>query len=372
MGSSRARRSSARGPTRPRRIDRPGVPTVLDNARAIRAAISKLGFDIYEPLTRHPEVVYSRDELEALLGAELMGRVFDAPIRTRAKLAKQAVAAALGYPVPASLQKTRPRFPGQDLDVYVQQSSNLQIWNDEVSPTRRYAVLGLDHQCAVAAVRVVEGIELAEFDKTGTLTSKYQAKRRAGQAGSVLVSAQDTARFVAELAPVDQLGTEVLRRLNPIHPPRRSEVLTISALHDSLLALVGRELPYSPSERQRGEQLHRVVCQVLGLGSYADAGTFPDVVCQALEVKLQVAPTIDLGLVTPDSEEPAVTLSPRLRHCDARYLVAYATLDDGVLQIEHVVTTTGIDFFGEFQRFGGLVQNRKLQLGLPDNFYDAK
>lgn len=274
-----------------------------------------MGFDIYEPLTEHPEVVYTAGELEALLRVELVGQVFDAPIRTRAKLAKQAVAAALGYPVPQTLRKTKPRFPGQDLDVYVQQSNNLQVWNDEVSPTRRYAVLGMDSANEVVAVRVAEGAELAAFDRTGTLTSKYQAKRRAGRSGNALVSTRDTEAFIAELAPTDRLNADVLRRLLPVSTPVHGKVLTVSALHERMLDLVGLVLEYSPSERQRGEELHRAACKALGLGSYADTGRFPDIVCQALEVKLQLAGTIDLGLVTPSSEEPAVTLSPRLRHC---------------------------------------------------------
>jgi hypothetical protein len=295
--------------------------------------------------------------------------VFDAPIRTRAKLAKQAVAAALGYPVPRSLKKTRPRFPGQDLDVYAQQSNNLQVCNDEVNPTRRYAVLGLDASNCVVAVRVVEGAELATFDRIGTLTSKYQAKRRGDRLGSRLVSAEDTTPFITELSPVDDLSGEVLRAMAPVEMPKRGQVLSVAALHEQLLRLIGCELPDSPSERQRGEQLHRLTCQVLGLGSYADSGRCPDIVCQALEVKLQVAPTIDLGLIAPDSEEPAVTLSPRLRHCDARYLVAYAMRSGSALSIRHIVTTTGADFFEEFQRFGGLVQNKKLQLRLPSGFF---
>ena len=287
----------------------------LSDAFAIRERIAALGFNIYEPLTEHPEVVYTSAALEALLKHELVGQVFDKPIRTRAKLAKQAVAVALGYPVPATLRKTKPRFPGQDLDVYVQQSTNLQIWNDEVNPTRRYAVLGLDGSNRVTSVRVVEGAQLATFDRTGTLTSKYQATRRAGADGSKLVSAGDTSPFIAELAPVDNLSDDVLRGLDPVAMPTPGQVLSVAALHERLLGLVGRELPDSPSERQRGEQLHRLACQALGLGSYADSGRFPDVVCQALEVKLQQAATIDLGMVTPASEEPAVMLSPRLRHC---------------------------------------------------------
>src|SRR6201999_4134041 len=93
----------------------------LEDALEIRAAIAELGFDIYEPLTAHPKLVYTTAELEALLRHALDGQIFDAPIRTRAKLAKQATAKALGYPVPKTLKKTKPRFPGQDLDVYAQQ-----------------------------------------------------------------------------------------------------------------------------------------------------------------------------------------------------------------------------------------------------------
>lgn len=347
-----------------------GVPSVLADALAIREAIAEIGFDIYESLAEHPEVVYTREELEELLAHELADEVFAGAIRTRSKLAKQAVCRALGYPVPAAFRRVRPRFPGQDLDVHVQKHDNLQIWNEELSPTRRYALIRVDEAGNVMAVRVAEGTELAAFDRTGTLTSKYQAKRRAGRTGSALVSPSDTTSFIAELAPVDNLSGETLRALLPVEEPVHGKVLSVSAIYTRLLELVGRDMEYSASERQRGERLHRLACETLGLGSYGDTGKFPDIVCQALEVKLQTAPTIDLGLVSPDSEDPAVTLSPRLRHCDARYLVAYAVHDHAVLRIEHVVVSTGADFLQEFQRFGGLVQNKKLQFRLPAGFFD--
>jgi hypothetical protein len=187
----------------------------LEDALEIRAAVAELGFDIYEPLTAYPEVVYTTAELEALLRHALDGQVFHAPIRTRAKLAKQVTAKALGYPVPKTLKKTNPRFPGQDLDVYVQQSDNLQIWNDEISPTRRYAILGLDADSRVYAVRVIEGVELAPLDRTGTLTSKFQAKRIAGRTGSTLVVPTDTDAFIHELAPESDINSSVLQRCTP-------------------------------------------------------------------------------------------------------------------------------------------------------------
>lgn len=182
------------------------------------------------------------------------------------------------------------------------------------------------------------------------------------------VSPTDTPSFIAELGPSEDIGDETLRGLLPVSPPVHGMVLSVRALYDRFLGLVGRQMEYSTSERLRGERLHRLACEVLGLGSYADTGRFPDIVCQALEVKLQTSPTIDLGLVTPDSDGPAVTLSPRLRHSDARDLVAYGGHDVEVLRVEHIVVSTGTDFFQEFQRFGGLVQNRKLQLRLPSSF----
>ncbi|HEY2140867.1 MAG TPA: hypothetical protein VGG98_02255 [Solirubrobacteraceae bacterium] len=342
---------------------------MLDDAFAIREAVVELNFDIYESLIDYPEVVYDRVELEALRRHELADAVFAGPLRTRSKLAKEAVCRALGYPIPKTFKRVKPRFPAQDLDVYVQQHDNLQIWNEALSPTRRYVVIRVDGTGSVRSVRVAEGAELAAFDKTGTLTSKYQASRRPGSVGNRLISSTDTLGFVTELGPGDDLDDAILTRLHPASPPVHGKVFTVRALHERLLGLVGCDLEDSTSERLRGEQLHRLACKVLNLASYADTGRFPDIVCQALEVKLQTSPTIDLGLVTPDGEEPAVTLSPRLRHCDARYLVAYADRADGTLRIQNIVVSTGEDFFTEFQRFGGLVQNRKLQLRLPRSFF---
>jgi hypothetical protein len=254
--------------------------------------------------------VYTRRELEALLHAELVGTTLPGAIRTRSKLAKAVVCEALGYPVPSSFRRVQPRFPGQDLDVYVQQHDNLQVWNEELSPTRRYVVIPVDGAGRVTAVRVAEGTELAAFDKTGTLTSKYQASRRPGSNESKLVSPVDTSSFIQELAPLASIPAEALRELLPTDPPVYGKVLTVQGLYERLLGLVGRTFDYSPSERLRGEKLHRLACEAIGLGSYADTGRFPDILCQAVEVKVQTSATIDLGLVSPDSDEPAVTLSP--------------------------------------------------------------
>jgi hypothetical protein len=116
-----------------------------------------------------------------------------------------------------------------------------------------------------------------------------------------------------------------------------------------------------------------LVCERLGLGMYADGGQFPDILCQVLEVKLQLSQTVDLGLVSPDSKSGAQEVGSGVRHCDSRYAVAYGSrVGDVRVRIDAIVLTTGADFFDEFQRFEGLIQNRKLQIPLPAELFETK
>jgi hypothetical protein len=337
------------------------------------AAIAKSGLTIYDGLDNHPGLFYDMEILEEHLRRHLLRLKLAYPLRTRAKVVKQAVCEALGYPKPFSFARTRPRFPGQDLDVYVQKSNNLQIWNEEVVPTRRYAIIRLDRNDVVVDVRIVTGQTLAVLDTTGTLTQKYQARRRGGRSGSRCVSEEDTEAFQRTLRPREKIGAGQLLRLSPIARPEPGTVLTILAAYKRLLRLVGMEIqdPGLDQERYRGELLHRKACETLGLGDYADRGQFPDIRCQALEVKLQLSPTIDLGLVSPDSTEPAQEVGEDLRHCDMRYCIVYARrIEEARIQLKEVIVSTGEAFFSEFQRFEGRVRNQKIQLPLPRTFFD--
>ena len=115
-----------------------------------------------------------------------------------------------------------------------------------------------------------------------------------------------------------------------------------------------------------------MVCEALGYHSYADDGQFPDVRHQLLEVKLQTSPTIDLGLVEPSSTEPLdMTDLPEgaVRHCDVRYAIFGAVAKDGLVMLTALILTSGKDFFSRFQRFGGKVLNKKIQIPLPRGFF---
>lgn len=343
----------------------------MSDSHARRAAIAASGLSIYDPLLPDlEELLYAPEELEAQLCAELVGRDVPGENRTKAKIAKQLVAEALGYPVPSSFQRTNPRFPGQDLDVFAQASNNVQIYNQDLDPARRYAILKLGRDARIESVRVVDGETLALLDRDGTITSKFQARRRSGDTGNKLVSELDTEIFREFIEPVDELSAAELAELDPLDPPRLRRVLSIGTLYQRLQALLGTAVEHLPlGERMRAQWFHEFVCETLGLRRHADSGQFPDISCQALELKLQYRQTIDLGLVVPTSEGGSRFLGPALRHCDARYLVAYTEPGPEGHVISAIVLTTGDDFFREFDAMGGLGRNDKLQIHLPGDFF---
>ncbi|MEO8362645.1 MAG: hypothetical protein ABI672_21650 [Vicinamibacteria bacterium] len=129
----------------------------------MRRRIQDSGLTIYDLLDDHLGLFVATSDLEVALNDCLVGLNLNYPLRTRSKVLKSAVCAAIGYPIPSSFRKTNPRFPGQDFDTYIQKSNNLQIWNEELSPSRRYVLVRLDQKSLVTSVKVVTGAALARL-----------------------------------------------------------------------------------------------------------------------------------------------------------------------------------------------------------------
>jgi len=333
-------------------------------------ALSKSGKTIYDSLLETSEYFLPGADLESILQDGLMGFDLNYALRTRSKVLKSKICEILGYPVPTSFRKSKPRFPGQDFDTYIQKSNNLQIWNEAIVPTRRYVIIRLNDSSHVTGVRVVTGEILARLDTTGTLTKKYQAKSREPVTASVLVSQSDAYNVHDAIAAIPNRtmkleqdgGRELVLDFSRFEP--------VDALYRRLLKLVGKRLsdPGLDQERNRGAALHKAVCEALGMSEYCDTGSFPDVMEQLLEIKLQTAPTIDLGLVSPD-DGTSLDFLPRVRHCDVRYAVFYGEVVGIEVRLDYLVLTRGADFFSFFQRFEGKVVNAKLQIPLPRDFF---
>lgn len=277
----------------------------------------------------------------------------------------------MGYPTPASFRKTQPRFPGQDLDVYVQSSNNLQIWNEEISPERRYALIRPNAEGIVERVRVVRGVDIARFDTTGTFTSKYQARMLSTQ-GSQLLSPKDATKIVELVS-----DSPDLTGVRPVDLPSRGCIYSIEEIYRRLLSIVGTEyaIPRGYSDRIRGEVIHKDVCRALGYSSFSDDGTFPDVKNQILEVKAQTSPTIDLGLHSPATDVVILESEHLVIHAsDVRYAIfGCSTLQNSTtFRVDSLYLVTGEDFEAHFPLFKGKVRNKKIQLPLPQDFFQAR
>lgn len=201
-----------------------------------QAAIRRSRRTIYDPVDVDSDLWIPTHELEVILNAALQGtHVGDLPLRTRSKVAKELVCKALGYPAPDQFRRTRPQFPGQQLDIYVQKTDNLQIWNDDIAPTRRYAIVRLNRSNVVDRVRVATGSTIAALDTTGTLTKKHQATLVVGNNRTELIPDADTSR----LQPY--LGTRHVRSnlRSPIAEPQAGAVMPIRLLYDLLAGTLG-------------------------------------------------------------------------------------------------------------------------------------
>ena len=153
-------------------------------------------------------------------------------------------------------------------------------------------------------------------------------------------------------------------------------MLNIQELFNRLSILVGQSFPDpgKDQERNRGTSLHQLACKQLGYNMFEDRGQFPDIRHQLLEIKLQTAKTIDLGLILPNSEDYFDSKkfgNYFLRHCDTRYAIFYGDSDGFNVKLTHLVLTTGKDFFKRFRRFEGKIKNGKIQIPLPNNFFSV-
>ena len=349
------------------------MPDELNKLHRYVEAISSSGLTIYDHIEiGDPDLWIPSLELQRLLDAGLRGlSLRGLPLRTRSKVVKQAVCRILGYPVPDSFRRSKPRFIGQMFDTYAQKSNNLQVWNDELSSARRYVVIRVAENDVVQKVRVVTGDVLSLLDTTGTLTQKYQARCVPGNRATELISQADTSRL-SQFLSVD---VDLSRTVSPSQQPIAGELLPIHSIFERLSNLVGETFndAGSDQERNRGGALHAMACRALGYRHHQDDGQFPDIRHQLVEVKLQTSPTIDLGLVCPNSDEPLDVpqlANQQLRHCDVRYAVFYGNTDGRRVTLSHLLLATGVDFFGRFPQFGGKVLNKKLQIPLPNDFFE--
>ena len=198
-------------------------------------------------------------ELQAVLDHKLVGLDLEGlPLRTRSKKVKSEICNALGYPLPSSFKKTQPRFLGQNFDTYTQKSNNLQIWNEDLELTRRYVLIRITDDI-ISRVKVISGSDLAPLDTTGTLTQKYQARLKNIEGKYELINDTDTKNII-------ELCGDKIGKLSPVDDPIKGKLLPIKVIYENLKPIIGSKFtdPGADQERNRGAELHKLVCKALG------------------------------------------------------------------------------------------------------------
>ena len=133
----------------------------------------------------------------------------------------------------------------------IQKSNNLQIWNEEISPTRRYVIIRVSSDDIIERVKVITGDTLAKFDTTGTLTQKYQARLIPREATADLVTPEDTDNLKSVLINKNH---RTLFDTLPINYPSSQNLLPIAVIFKRLRGLVNSQFADvgSDQERNRG------------------------------------------------------------------------------------------------------------------------
>lgn len=322
---------------------------------------------IYDEINPEDRGLYiPTKELEEILKKELIGfSVEGLKNRTRSKVIKTEICKALGYQVPKSFKKTRPRFLGQNFDVYGQKNGNVQIWNEDISPERRYVFTKIGKDEMISSVKVITGEKLATYDRTGKLTQKYQARIK--QNVESFCSEKDTKKVRR------WTGKEIksLNTTSPISLPEEGKILSIGEIYSRLLPLVGEKINYidADQERNRGAELHKRICERLGYNTYEDNGQYPDITNQLLEIKLQTSATIDLGLHSPTDDVCAVRTDEVEFKCrDIRYAIFKGKVQEEKVLLTELYIVTGKDFENYFPLFKNV--NKKIQIPVPSDFFD--
>lgn len=359
-----------------------------------------------------PDVVFSAPNLDLLYTREELARVAQGVVGVTIPSSQGVVAKSqwvkylflehLGYPRPRGLRTSRaraakPKFLHQLMDVFVQSSDNLQVWNylpgsdvKLLDPADKATQLPVSFkECRMVlffhdlggTVRVryvATGAEVASWG-TSTQTTKWQATITRYSAPVVAnkvtvaegdhpllapILAADPAAAMAEISRRDAASSTPLAHTEP----QPGLVLPLVAIGDALVPLVGATIPITArGHRVDAQEFERRIAVALGYTTHATThgNTFPDLLHQILEVKLQTSPTIDLGRHLPISTDTvAVTVGAEtLPPAAARYAVGLVAQAGDSWRVTGIVLTPGANFQQFFSLCEG--ENFKTQLHVP-------
>lgn len=300
-------------------------------------------------------------------------------------------AASSGFQIVPPKEKGVPRILLEYVDTYIVttgNSYNLQVWNrnpasDSVqvqygdgttllASEVRFVFLRIDtkkHRVRSVAVLSPAYIE-QHFGRFGKPTIKQQ----------LIITAPARAAVLARTPPIlfypDDSSVSRIVSPNPtINPsgiheePAAGRVASLDRIRDIVERSLLRRQILAAATKNRGQALEILVAEFLGYRiTTADllAGGHPDLRAQALEVKLQDSPTVDLGRFSPEFEEP-IPGCPGFTTKTVRYLIALTDASSG--KVEGAIVCPGGLLGKHFTYVAD--ESFKCQRSIPMSFFDS-
>ena len=378
-------------------------------------------FLIFSP--PNSESLFTEDEILELTTPILNQSIpFELLTVQKSQWVKLQIIEFLGYQRPTGLRtkqakRFKPKFIHQLLDIFVQSSRNLQVWNyvpyadilipgewneESKYPYRyqdcRYLLVFHNSEGVILKTTLVTGNELSEWDTTGTQTTKWQANARRSYrdeiSSRIITSSVEPLRskFTEYIQqPLEREHGSILEEYqNPLERKRRyilqedqnpqfplikehpnpAYLFTHNEIERALNTLVGRKFDNlgAGQERSIGQALEKEIAKALGYQHYqqTDTGGYPDLLHQLIEVKFQFSGTIDLGnhLPTDQSSIEAAWNEWNIASRDIRYIVALMEKDEhSNFIVDSIVITSGEKFNQYFSIGEGT--NFKVQIPIP-------
>lgn len=298
--------------------------------------------------------------------------------------------AAESYRIVPPRKKGLPRLLREWMDTYIVTtggSYNLQVWNRNPAATSvqieytsgetllanevRFVFVRVDPrgQRILSIVIATPGYIEKKFGRFGKPTIKHQ----------LIIAPSSRAKVLASRPPIlfhddsESVSRLTRKRVNvakgSIHAePSAASLLSLRTIREFVAAeIIGREITQSAT-KNRGQVLEEIVARMLGYGPSEGellAGGYPDIRHQALEVKIQDAPTVDLGRFSPQFEED-VPGCPGFTTTSVRYLIA---LTDGATGVVHGAVICPGSKLGEYFTYVSET-SFKCQRSIPMEFFD--
>lgn len=309
------------------------------------------------------------------------------------------VLAANGHPIPSKIDdfniippraKGVPKILLEYVDSYIVTSGqiyNLQVWNRNPSTASVQIEYRNGDTLQSSEVRFVltkVHPTTHDIESIAVLTPDYIVKQF-GIFGkptikSQLIISDKTRKSILSnenrmlfYDDSEKIGRE--DNINNIHKfgihdePSVDSLLPLKRIKEIVIQNIIGQTIAAGATKNRGQALEEMIARSLGY-TISDkellAGGYPDIRNQALEVKLQDSPTVDLGKYTPEYEEE-VPKCTNFNTRNMRYLIVLTNPHTNV--VEGVVLCPGSELGKHFTFVAN--QSYKCQRSIPMSFFEA-